>query len=308
MTHSSSVANAPELRQMQDAVLEMLADGVYFVDRNRRILFWNKAAEKLTGYHAEQVLGTSCADGILVHVDHQGNCLCENGCPLAAVMADGQPRQAHVFLHHADGHRVPVHVRGAAIFGNDEQIIGSVEVFSDDSDHVKTLDRLRELEQTALVDELTGLGNRRYFNRAIAASLADLARHGTPFGVLLLDIDHFKRFNDTYGHDVGDRVLQLVGRTLSHNCRAYDTPVRWGGEEFAIVSDKVTPESLRATAERMRVLVAESFLEHDGERLSVTTSVGGAAAESDDDVESIVKRADARLYASKDAGRNRVTV
>lgn len=308
MNSLSLLGNTIDAERMHKTVLEALSDSVYFVDRNRCILYWNKAAERLTGHKAEQILGTSCADGILMHVDSDGNCLCTNGCPLAATMQDGNPRDAHVFLHHAEGHRVPVHLRSAAIYGQEGQIVGSVQIFSDDTDRIKTLDRLRELEQAALVDELTRLANRRYFNRAINASLANFARHETPFGVLLLDIDHFKRFNDTYGHDVGDQVLQLVARTLTHSCRAYDTPVRWGGDEFAIISEKVTRKALYATAERIRAMITASFLKQEGKHLSVTVSIGASVVQPNDDADSILQRADGLLYQSKEAGRNGVTI
>jgi len=308
MISLSTIEQAVLADQFRNTVLDSLTDGVYFVDRNRRILYWNKAAEQLTGFTSEQVLGLSCTDGLLRHVDQAGVCLCEKGCPLTAVMEDGRPREAHVFLHHAQGHRLPVQVRGAAIIGADDEIVGSVEVFSDDSDRLDTLDRLRELEQAALIDELTELANRRYFNRAIDASLAEYTRHGTPVGILLLDIDHFKRFNDTYGHEIGDRMLKLVARTLAHNCRAFDTPVRWGGEEFAVIADRVTVEQLHATAERLRQLIAASFLEHGAERLAVTVSVGGTMVRADDNADSVLERVDNLLYQSKQAGRNRATI
>lgn len=297
-----------DIDRMQNALLEALTDGVYFVDRHRRILYWNRAAERISGYTSREVLGTCCAGGVLVHVDANGKCLCSKGCPLSTVMRDGRPHDMHAFLHHKRGHRVPVHIRAAALQNPSGQTLGSVEVFSDDSDRVQTLDRLRELEETALIDELTGLANRRYYDRAISANLTAFEREQTPFGVLLMDIDHFKRFNDTYGHETGDRVLRLVGRTLSCNCRAHDTPVRWGGEEFAIVCERVAADDLLPAAERIRALVASSFIEVKGERVAVTVSIGGCMVQPGDDARSILERADERLYRSKTTGRNRVTL
>ena len=294
--------------QLQEAILERLTDGVYFVDKNRRILYWNAAAEKLSGFTKDQVLGTSCADNVLMHVDGDGICLCEEGCPLEATMLDGEPREVHVFMHHCLGHRVPVRVRSAAVYGKDNEIIGSVEVFSDDTDNIRMLDRLREMEQAALVDELTGLANRRYFDRAMAANLAAYERQEESFGLLMIDIDFFKRFNDTHGHAVGDQALKVVGRTLAQNCRAYDTPVRWGGEEFTLMSTHTTREELAMIAERTRMLIAASRLHHEGQYLGLTVSIGCSFVEPGDDVESIVKRADENLYKSKRDGRNRVSI
>jgi diguanylate cyclase (GGDEF)-like protein/PAS domain S-box-containing protein len=297
-----------DAERLQETLLNGLTEGVYFVDRNRRVLFWNKAAEELTGYTAEQVIGRSCADGILMHVDGDGKCLCTDGCPLAGSMRDGDPREAHVFMHHADGHRVPVFLRGAAIYDSQGGIVGSVEVFSDDSDRVGTLERLKQLEQMAMLDELTGLANRRYFNRAVDACLSTFARDGVPFGLILLDIDHFKHVNDTYGHDVGDAVLKMVANTLARNSRACDTPARWGGEEFVIISEHVDEDELRAVAERARVLISQSSYAIEDGSLSVNVSIGASLVRSGDDAEALIKRIDENLYQSKRNGRNQTTM
>lgn len=297
-----------DVRQIQDQILERLTDGVYFVDRDRRILYWNPAAEKMTGYSRQQVLGTLCPDGNLAHVDCEGNCLCKDKCPLEATMKDGQSREAHVFMHHADGHYVPVHVRSAAIYGRDNQILGSVEVFSDDTQRIQILDRLREMDQVSLVDELTGLGNRRYFNRALSASLAAYCRHGTGFGVILMDVDHFKQFNDTYGHALGDQVLRVIAMTLGRNCRAYDVPIRWGGEEFVVIALNTNASTLLATAQRLRKLIVASSVQHEGHPLSMTVSMGCTMVQANDDAESMMDRADQLLFASKRGGRNQVTI
>ncbi|MFW6114393.1 MAG: sensor domain-containing diguanylate cyclase, partial [bacterium] len=265
------------------ALLNGLTDGVYFVDHNRRILFWNRAAEIMTGFPVEQVIGTCCADNILRHVDEHGLCLCEEGCPLAVTLQDGNSREAHVFLHHSEGHRVPVHVRVAPIFDTYGAIIGAVETFSDDTARLSAEQRLRDLEQAALLDELTGLANRRYFNRSLEACLADYRRNNRSFGLVLIDVDHFKLFNDKYGHAVGDETLCVVARTLIQNSRPHDTPVRWGGEEFAILSQSVDPPALYAVAERARLLIAQSTIPVKGTSVGVTVSVGATMVRDGDD-------------------------
>ncbi len=297
-----------DARTFSDAILDGLTDAVYFVDRNRRILYWNKAAEELSGYKAEDVIGTSCADGILMHVDGDGKCLCKDGCPLAAVMEDGTSRSAHVFMHHADGHRKPVYVRAAAIRDPQGDIIGSVEIFSDDTERLNVLERIRDLEQAAMLDELTGLANRRYFNQASDACLANFKRNAAPFGLAMIDVDYFKRVNDTHGHDVGDEVLRMIARTLLHNCRGYDTPVRWGGEEFILIAEHVDEDMLRVIAERTRVLIASSSLKLLDRSLSVTVSIGASMVRAGDDIDATVGRADSCLYKSKATGRNRTTI
>src|ERR1022692_586604 len=114
-----------------EKLLDSLHDGVYFVDRERKILYWNKGAELLTGFSASEVVGRSCFDNILMHVSAGGCSLCLNGCPLGKTIEDGQRRESEIFLRHKLGHRVPVSVRAAPITDNQGTIVGGGEVFSD---------------------------------------------------------------------------------------------------------------------------------------------------------------------------------
>ena len=289
-------------------VLENLHDGLYFTDTHRVITFWNHAAERITGYPAAEVLGRSCAANILVHVDTDGRSLCRGLCPLAMTMADCVGREAEVFLRHRDGHRVPVLVRTGPLKDRAGQVVGGVELFTDLSNILANNSRVRELEQLALLDTLTQLANRAYLQREIEARFEEMRRYGIPFGLLFMDIDFFKRFNDTYGHDVGDAVLKLVANTFTANSRAFDVYGRWGGEEFVGVIRSIDAEDLAALGNRMRVLVNQSFLMHDEARLGVSISLGATVAHPDDTAESLIKRADQLLYQSKKEGRNRLTL
>lgn len=297
-----------EWSKLHESIVESVFDGVYFVDRNRRILYWNAAAERLTGYAAADVIGRRCADGLLRHCDGSGHSLCGAGCPLLQVMHDGECHEAHVFMHHADGHRIPVHIRGAPLRDGHGAIIGAVEIFTDDTDRVSALERVGRLEQEVHIDELTGIANRRYFDRMLRGVLAAFTRDHTPFGVLMIDIDHFKRFNDEHGHETGDEVLRFVAQTLGHACRANDTPARWGGEEFAVIVDGVDAAGLRVAAERVRAMIEAAGLQRDGRDLSVTVSVGAAMGDGLERAATVMERADAALYTSKQQGRNRVTL
>ena len=114
-------------------VLDTIYDGVYFLDRQRKIFFWNKGAERITGYRAAEVMGRSCADNILCHVDKQGRNLCRDGCPAADLLNDGQHREAEVYLLHKNGYRKPVRIRVAPIEDASGRVEGVMEIFSDDT-------------------------------------------------------------------------------------------------------------------------------------------------------------------------------
>ncbi len=288
-------------------ILDHLYDGVYFVDQNRTVTYWNRGAERITGFSAEEVVGRRCADGVLNHVDEQGRRLCGRRCPLLRTMHDGAPREDHFFLHHADGHRLPVLVRAAPMFDDDGAIIGAVETFSDNSSLVNALQRIHELDDAACRDPLTDVGNRRFADLKLDSSLTEFRGHGMHHGVLFVDVDHFKEVNDQYGHLAGDRVLSAVGRTMLSNLRTTDFVARWGGEEFLAIVYNVDAARLKALAENLRMLVASSTLRMDEGDICVTVSIGATLMRAHDTRESLVQRADALMYRSKQEGRDRVT-
>ncbi len=160
-------------------------------------------------------------------------------------------------------------------------------------------------------DGLTGVFNRRYLEERIVSEFAFAFRHSTALSVLLVDIDHFKRINDTYGHAAGDHVLRSVANTLKAGTRTEDVVARYGGEEFAIIARGVDVAGARMFAERVRAMVERSHIDWEGQRITVTASVGVAhnhTASPASRADALVADADAALYAAKRAGRNRVEV
>jgi PAS domain S-box-containing protein len=152
-----------------ESLLDSLYDGVYFLDPDRRITYWSKGAEKITGYTSEEVLGSCCRDNILMHVDKDGKSLCRDFCPAAGTMETGIGAEAEVFLHHKSGHRILVRVRTSAIRDENGSIVGVAEVFIDNSEKLASLSLIQELEEKAFQDTLTGLPNRRYLESFISS-------------------------------------------------------------------------------------------------------------------------------------------
>ncbi len=168
---------------------------------------------------------------------------------------------------------------------------------------------LDESLEAAVTDQLTGLHNRRYMVGQLAALTARAAMGGEPVAALLVDIDHFKKINDSFGHDAGDEVLQEFAVRLASNVRAIDLPCRYGGEEFVVVMPDTALEDAERIAERIRLHVAGTpFRVWDGrEVLTVTISIGVAATlGAVDTPDALLKRADEALYEAKETGRNRV--
>jgi diguanylate cyclase len=164
---------------------------------------------------------------------------------------------------------------------------------------------LRSFESEARTDSLTNLSNRRAFDDEIQRRFAEWQRRRTPYTLMILDIDHFKQFNDSHGHPSGDEVLRNVGRVLVKTARQMDLPCRYGGEEFAVVLPATEMQEARVAAERFRKAIESAVVKFEGQPFSVTTSVGVASiGDGDDDPARLIRRADEALYKSKEAGRN----
>jgi diguanylate cyclase (GGDEF)-like protein len=167
---------------------------------------------------------------------------------------------------------------------------------------------LRQLYESSVKDALTGAFNREYFNERLKAEVAYARRHQADLSLVLFDIDHFKKVNDTHGHPAGDAVLQTVVGAVGKTLRAEDVLARYGGEEFGVVLRGVGLESARGVAERLRSIAEAAVTAHEGKSIRCTISAGCAALSccENPSIEAIVAIADRRLYVAKRGGRNRV--
>jgi len=167
----------------------------------------------------------------------------------------------------------------------------------------------KELHELSITDSLTGLYNRKHLMETLDNEVARSKRHKHDFAVLVIDIDHFKEYNDTYGHLAGDEVLSRLGSVFKKSVRSCDYVARYGGEEFILVLPEIGPEDGVKAAERIRKKVVKENFAGDGEPREVTVSVGVASYPKDgDDPQAIIRHADAALYKSKESGRNRVVL
>ena len=182
--------------------------------------------------------------------------------------------------------------------------MGSVEVFQRGSNPTPSIDGPSKDDS---LDPVTGLPPRRFGELHLQTLMRAVAERATTLGVLYIDADHFKDVNDTFGHKTGDDVLRMVGQSLANGLRRGDVPVRWGGEEFLALLPGTDQAGLHATAERVRMLVENSWIQKGEVQVRVTVSVGATMAIPTETADDLVDRADRFMYASKRGGRNRVT-
>ncbi len=286
-------------------LLDCLYDGIYFVDKHRKITYWNKGAERLTGYTAQEAVGKHCFDNFLIHMDDGGSLLCLTGCPLRQTIADGQEREAHVSLRHKQGHRVPVSVRVSPIRDEQGLIAGAVEIFSDNSAARALEKRACELEALAYTDGLTGVANRRYIDLKVNQAIQEVELFDRPYGLILIDVDGFKEINDTYGHLVGDGLLKAVCEALRRTLRPTDVLGRWGGDEFMVVARDVTTDSLGHLAGRCRQVLAEVAIPVGDRHAKASVSIGLVLLKKGESITNAFVRADRLLYLNKRDGKYR---
>ena len=295
-------------RSFTNTILSQIQEGVYCLDRDRRIVLWNKGAETITGLERSEVLGKQCPEDVVLLVDHEGHSIDAEKCPTIATLKDGTIRSAKLYIRHKDGYRLPVFLRVIPVFKEDGEIIGTAEIFTDTSPKVTIPLNVNELERMALIDTETGITNRKYLEMHLAARLDEFQKYNLPFGLIYADVDHYNKILERYGRFNAAKVLRMIARTVHKNIRYFDIVGRWNTEEFLIVLLNLDETRVDIVANKLRLLVAESYLSVETGVLSATISIGACLVQRYDTVESLVKRAEQLMMHSKWRGRNKVSM
>jgi len=287
-------------------LIEHLHDGIIFLDSGKRIILWNDGAEEISGYQKKDVIGNLCSENILILIDGGGMQICKDYCPVKKTLQDGKIRSFEAYLHHKEGFRLPVNMRILPIFDREKKIIGAVETFNDTSPKVLMPQKTEELKKMNMLDSLTELGNRKYLELHLKLRLEEMQQHKLPLGILLVDIDHFKTLNESYGTVVGDKILRMTARTLSNNIRFFDVVGRWNGEQFLIIIFNIDEHKLDLVANKLRLLVSQSNIQIEKKLLAATVSIGGSVARLRDNSDTLFQKAENFLKICKEKGRNKV--
>jgi diguanylate cyclase (GGDEF)-like protein/PAS domain S-box-containing protein len=275
-----------------DMVVENLIDGVLILDGDNLIVDINPAMQRLLGLAQKQAIGEAIEKVLSPWPD------------LIEKFLDVSSTQSMIEIE-SGGKTLYFDIGISPISNRTGFRFGRVVTIRDVTERTRLL---QEIEEQAITDSLTGLYNRRHFFRVFEQEISRSARSGESLSFLLLDLDHFKDINDTYGHLTGDYVLKEIAQILKNNLRNCDILVRYGGEEFVALLPGSNKESAVRTAERLRTQLSDHAFQFEGNEFYVTVSIG--AAESDgaapDALSSLIKAADAALYRAKSLGRNRV--
>ncbi|MBN8729547.1 MAG: diguanylate cyclase [Acidobacteria bacterium] len=289
-------------------ILDEIDEGVCFVGRGDRVLFWNRAAEEISGYAGGEMVGRDFGAQML-HEWHRHGCdRCALGCPARATAQGRTLRRSNLFLRHKEGHAVAVRMRRSPMLDARARVVGEVRLFRAACDGLACVDRLSHLGEPALVDRLTGFGNRRFAEGGLTEALARQQREGRGFAVLLADLDGLADVNWIRGQAAGDTALRVASASLAAALRRFDLLARWGDSAFAVIIEGLEPSALACLAHRLSELVAWSRVRDEAGEFSITLSVGGCHPSSGDSVDTLMRRAEANLRQAKNEGRGLVCI
>ncbi|MEN6310041.1 MAG: diguanylate cyclase [Acidobacteriota bacterium] len=295
-------------RGICNLVLNQVQDGVSCLDRERKVLFWNKAAEQMTGFEASEIIGKVCFEDLALFVNREGENICQDKCPVEMTLRDGSVRVLDVYLRHKDGYRFPAALRIVPVFKEDGSILGIVETFADAAPKIRVPLSVVEIEKMSLLDGDTGVSNRQYLEMTLRSRLDEFQRFGLPFALIYVDIDNFSKTLEKYGRFNANKILRTVARTLHKNIRYFDIVGRWSTDEFLVVLLNIDESRLDIVANKLRLLVAESYITTETGMLNGTISIGASTVQRYDSVESLLKRTEQLMLHSKWLGRNRVSL
>lgn len=318
MTNDDLLGHAHD-RTFAISLMQHLVVPTFVLDPQCRVIVWNRACERLTGVAAADVMGTS---------NHWQAFYSEPRMCLADVLAQGRADElATLYSSHTEpsdiglgvkaenwcvmprlGKRHYLAIDAGPIYAADGQLLAVIETLRDMTDQKNAQ---TALERLATLDGLTGIANRRCFDERLQNEWSRATRSNAPLSLIMADVDYFKRYNDTYGHQQGDECLKAVSAVFQQLAfRVSDLAARYGGEEFAVILPHTDQNGALEVAERIRTEVQALALPHSGSEVAscVTMSLGVATATPamEHQPKSLLALADRSLYQAKQAGRNRV--
>jgi diguanylate cyclase (GGDEF)-like protein/PAS domain S-box-containing protein len=272
-------------------VLDSLNTGIYVIDRNGKILFWNEGAERITGYRRHEAVGRSVRETILGHCDQQGCADCGAQCPFHQPLHNGKPREARIRFRHKNGHPLGMMLRVVPLRDRRGSILGAAASF--DEQRLST-DRDRAQHNLAAygcMDEITNTPNHDFTKFHLRENLAGFAQYHLPFGIMCIRINGLDHFHASYGRQAGDAILHVVAQTMRNSLRPSDFLGRWAQDCFLVIFVNCPASGVEKAVGRIRKVVNCAHLQWWGDQLSVTTAVGYATTQPGDTVESMVDRA-----------------
>ena len=291
-----------------NTVFESINDPFNIIDRDYRIMKANESYARMRGKTVEQLIGKRCYE-----ILQNRNDVCED-CSVKETFESSRPNAKEKLVSFSGGSHVWIEIFTHPVFDENGNVTSVIEYTRDvtkrkraEAERDILVDKLQYLSRT---DDLTGLLNRRALIEKLEDEVRRTQRYKTHLSILICDIDYFKEINDSYGHDTGDRVLQIVSNLFKESLRSIDIIGRYGGDEFLVILPETSMDAAKEIAERIRSTIDNFRWEREGkEAIRTTLSLGVAEFDIDKEtIDDLIKRADNALYMAKGGGRNRVYI
>ncbi len=295
----------PDDPEIYRDLLDSIDMGIYLVDPERRITFWNRGAERITGYSRAEVLGRLCRENMLVHCCEDGTLRCACECPLQLTLQDRKPRQETLYLRHKRGHRVPVHVKTAPLRDRAGKTIGAAEFFGDQFLAETAADGQSGFNS---LEAPPGTRSREHLEACLTRNLEAFARDRQPFGILRLSLDQWQTLRVTHGKEAAEAAMRVLAETLLYSQHPADVFGRWTDQEFLVIVRDRTLRALELDADLLRTLARNAQFRWWGDRVPITLSAGGALVQVNDTEEAMHLRASSALQDCVKAGGDRVSI
>jgi len=288
-------------------LLESLYHGFYIASPDGRVQMWNHGCEELLGVSHDRIIGHEGLGGHIQYRKQSGQALGPNECPIRLALETGRTQSSELQVCRADGEWLSVEVQTLPLIDAAGQLQGVAEIFRDSSGGREN-GHYRDLRLMASRDALTHVANRGELKKRLDLEFAECEERDfeAPFSIIFLDVDHFKKANDTYGHAAGDEVLISLAQLLQHEMYSGELVARYGGEEFVVLCPETSLDAAFNKAERLRQAIEKANVVKSDE-FKVTASFGVSQLEPDDEADDVLQRADKALYVSKHQGRNRTS-
>jgi diguanylate cyclase (GGDEF)-like protein/PAS domain S-box-containing protein len=286
-------------------LLEAMNDAAIYVDFDGRVLTWNRAAERLTGRNAASMLHQTLSADFIGLKTLGGGRLIEERCLIRQALGSQVAINQNLTLVHVDGRELPVNFNALLVHNAKRELCGAIFMIRDASEKADLEERVQNLHEIATTDNLTNVSNRAELSRYLPEFVANHLTSSQSGSLIICDIDHFKRINDSYGHPAGDEALVVFAGVLKQLARAGDMVARYGGEEFVLLCSNCDNASATSRAEDIRRAIEATPVPALSSQC-MTASFGVTEIQLGDNDETLLARADRALLLAKDSGRNRV--
>ena len=289
----------------EEKLIDAMHDGVVFVDSQARISLWSSGSERLTGVSGEAATGQIFTPSLLEMCTDAEQTMADDDCPVAKALITNTQIRKRVQILGRQGRHVAVDLHAIPVHGPDGSLQGATVLLHDAQPEASLEEKCEALHAEVTKDPLTKVANRAEFDRMLALFIEAHRQASQPCSLIMVDIDHFKNINDTYGHQAGDEAIISLANLLSSMCRSGDLVARYGGEEFAVLCADCTNADGARRAEQLRRKLSELQHSHLGNK-RITASFGVTELQAGDTPETMLRRSDRALLMAKEQGRNQV--